>query len=186
MSVLTDVDRVLGVTSPPDLEYLLCAVPGSGLTRFGHAAVRYTLSSGRQVVMNICGVRGKEMVNFLEPSEYLFGVEKFGGACQQGGVYNRAWCGVRVERVERDPHGWRPLHCSCRQVRGWAQCWSQSAFNWGKWHRSSRDALFVQLPGYVCGNIDRPGCDWTYPTQSVCMTVNGIPCERAGSRSPGT
>ncbi len=31
----------------------------------------------------------QEMVNFLDPANYLYGTECFDGAAEQGGVYNR-------------------------------------------------------------------------------------------------
>jgi hypothetical protein len=52
------------------------------------AAVRYTLPNGEQKLMNIVGQPHKEMVNFLDPSEYLYGT-CFDNGAEQGGVYNR-------------------------------------------------------------------------------------------------
>jgi hypothetical protein len=50
--------------------------------------VRYTLPNGEQKLMNIVGQPHKEMVNFLDPSEYLYGT-CFDNGAEQGGVYNR-------------------------------------------------------------------------------------------------
>ncbi len=56
--------------------------------RYPSAAVRYTLPNGEQKLMNIVGQPHKEMVNFLDPSEYLYGT-CFDNGAEQGGVYNR-------------------------------------------------------------------------------------------------
>jgi len=62
-------------------------------------AFSYTLSDGTQRVMNICGVPGKTMVNFVEPSDYMFGTQGFEDRCEQGGIYNRGYCGLRIETL---------------------------------------------------------------------------------------
>eukprot|EP00967_Tisochrysis_lutea_P080136 scaffold109927_cov30-Tisochrysis_lutea.AAC.1 len=56
--------------------------------RFGHCAVRYTTSDGTQRVMNILG--GKQlsgpdtaMVNFADPSDFLYGTDGFDTYAQQ-------------------------------------------------------------------------------------------------------
>jgi len=49
--------------------------------------------------MNICGVPGKTMVNFVEPSDYMFGTQGFEDRCEQGGIYNRGYCGLRIETL---------------------------------------------------------------------------------------
>jgi len=64
--------------------------------------------------MNILGGGGlgktkTRMVNFVEPSAYLFGTSNFETSCQQGGVYNRDFVGVRIERVS-------PVRCFARAV----------------------------------------------------------------------
>lgn len=61
---------------------------GIGYNSFGHAAVRYTLPSGKQVVMNISGKKpGSPMVQFTTPEEYLFST-KFSHATEQRGKKN--------------------------------------------------------------------------------------------------
>jgi len=104
-SILREIDQFLGC-GPPAIEFILVEHTvkpwsiGSSLGRFGHATIRYTLpGEGIQTVMNICGLPGKDMVNFVSPEDYLFGTENFDSSCQQGGIYNRAYCGVRIEKV---------------------------------------------------------------------------------------
>lgn len=111
----------------PDIEYLLCehtvdsTRTGSKLMQFGHAAIRYNLA-GKDTVVNvsccrcslcwrdapdcycpvsqICGVPGRPMVHFMDAKMYLAGTKNFtSGACEQGGMYNRNFCGLRLERV---------------------------------------------------------------------------------------
>jgi hypothetical protein len=84
-SILSDVDDALTGGRPPDLEVLLAdhltAVDSPAaewahtlFLRYGHVSVRYTTSDGRQRVMNILGgVEGADMVNMVEPSDYLYG-----------------------------------------------------------------------------------------------------------------
>lgn len=112
-TILEDIDVALGRDSPPDLEVILTehvAHVSSLLTRFlhravlrfGHVAVRYTTSDGKQRVFNIMGDfddPDAAMVNFVSPKEYIFGTSGFDTYAQQGGVYNRPFVGVRVERV---------------------------------------------------------------------------------------
>lgn len=115
-SVLHEVDRALNPDDPrpPDVEVLLAdhlAYTGNPLSRalhhnliaLGHLLVRYTTSDGKQWVMNILGGdaldRGGRMVNFGRPEDYLYGTAAYDGWCQQGGVYNRDFVGVRIERA---------------------------------------------------------------------------------------
>jgi hypothetical protein len=42
------------------------------------------------------------MVNFVEPAEYMFGTSEMSHKAQQGGIYNRAVVGVRVENLPKD------------------------------------------------------------------------------------
>ena len=109
-SILSDVDDALTGGRPPDLEVLLAdhltAVDSPAaewahtlFLRYGHVSVRYTTSDGRQRVMNILGgVEGADMVNMVEPSDYLYGTHGWDTYAQQGGAYNRDFVGVRVER----------------------------------------------------------------------------------------
>ena len=39
------------------------------------------------------------VVNFMTPEEYFFGNEGWDGANEQGGVYNRAFCGLRIKHA---------------------------------------------------------------------------------------
>jgi len=51
--------------------------------------------------MNIVGGHGdRDMVHFLDPSAYLFGSDTRGN--EQGGIYNRSYAGVRIERLPDD------------------------------------------------------------------------------------
>jgi hypothetical protein len=107
-SVLAEIDRALGVNKPPAVEYIFVepyadfGLPFStyGFSRnpYGHAAVRYTLPNGEQKLMNIVGQPHKEMVNFLDPSDYLYGT-CFDNGAEQGGVYNRTMISVRIEEL---------------------------------------------------------------------------------------
>ena len=65
-----------------------CAPPGGInshylLNRWGHVAVRFTVrnSAGKaeQLVFNIVGRDPENMVNFLHPTEYLFGTDGWTG-----------------------------------------------------------------------------------------------------------
>ena len=50
--------------------------------------------------MNIIGLQGYQMVNWLPPEEFFFGVNfdpKTGN--EQGGVYNRNFASVRIQHV---------------------------------------------------------------------------------------
>ena len=53
------------------------------------------------------------MVNFIEPSKYIYGTADFATSCQQGGAYNRDVIGVRVEHVSevmsKIAKGWATL-----------------------------------------------------------------------------
>ncbi|MES1906831.1 MAG: hypothetical protein MHM6MM_000060 [Cercozoa sp. M6MM] len=111
-SILDDVDKEVHrqrrseTVQPPALEFIFseAALPQQrlhvrNLFRYGHAALRYTLPNGEQKLVNICGLFDKEMVHFLSPSRYLFGTHGFEDRCEQGGIYNRAFCGIRIENV---------------------------------------------------------------------------------------
>jgi hypothetical protein len=107
-SILQEIDEALGVSKPPDIEYIFVepysdfSLAGIGIGRnpYGHAALRYTLPSGEQILMNIVGVPGRQMVNFLDPVEYLYGTGFFEEGAEQRGVYNRTMVSVRIEQVE--------------------------------------------------------------------------------------
>ena len=63
---------------------------------------RYQTSNGKQWVMNIVGKPGRNMVNFMKPTDYLFGNpsenERLGS--EQGGVYERSIVGFRLENYD--------------------------------------------------------------------------------------
>jgi hypothetical protein len=91
-TVLKEVDDLL-TGAPPAIEYLfVCPFRnkeflGIGLgSPYGHAAVRYTLPSGEQRVMNIVkNVDGNKLVNFVDPTEYLYGTRFTEVGAEQGG-----------------------------------------------------------------------------------------------------
>jgi len=126
--ILPQLDKQLGRTRPPAVEYLFVEpytltfsfksffatlfsnknnnnnhkASDTSYNPYGHAAIRYTISTGEQFVMNIVGNTSKEnyrMVNFMEPEGYLFGdphiYEALGN--EQGGVHLRSIIGIRVE-----------------------------------------------------------------------------------------
>jgi len=103
--ILTELDERIGTNKPPSLEYLFCMhamnpdKTSSRWGRFGHAAIRYTLPDGTQRVMNVVGLATQDMINFLTPSQYLFGTQGWGEASEQGGIYNRSFCSVRLESL---------------------------------------------------------------------------------------
>lgn len=104
-SILKEIDDALGVDSPPAIEYIYVTpfpkwkIFGIGFgSPYGHSAVRFTLPSGKQIVMNIVKNKdGKKMVNFVDAAEYFFGVDSFENGAEQGGIYNRTMVGVRIE-----------------------------------------------------------------------------------------
>jgi len=106
-SVLGKIDRALGVQKPPAVEYIFVepsagfGLPfssfGFSLNPYGHDAIRYTLPHGEQKLMNIVGEPHKEMVNFLDPSDFFFDA-CFAGS-EQGGIYNRTMISVRIEEL---------------------------------------------------------------------------------------
>ena len=122
-SILPLVNRALGRSRPPAVEFLVAAaVRGSAQVPWprrllgnpcGHALVAYRLpgqQKGRpeqQVVMNIVNPghasnpSSVHIVNFLSLEEMLFGIGDTDGACgsEQGGVYNRAFTGLRIEEL---------------------------------------------------------------------------------------
>jgi len=112
-TILSEIDRSLGVTKPPAIEFIFVepyasmkVMPGVGLSRnpYGHAAIRYTLPDGTQKVMNIVGfpTEKSQMVNFVPPEEYFFGTSQFFEGCEQMGVYNRSFVSVRIENYPAD------------------------------------------------------------------------------------
>ncbi|KAL3914390.1 MAG: hypothetical protein SGARI_000149 [Bacillariaceae sp.] len=110
--ILQDVNKALGVSKPPDIEILLadhiCSKHSKlstwihlHLIRFGHVAIKYRTSDGKEQVMNINGDFSSDpdakMVYFIDPATYLFGTDPV--LSPQGGVYNRPFVGVRIENV---------------------------------------------------------------------------------------
>eukprot|EP00811_Abedinium_folium_P033659 NODE_6606_length_1656_cov_3.844997.p1 GENE.NODE_6606_length_1656_cov_3.844997~~NODE_6606_length_1656_cov_3.844997.p1 ORF type:complete len:400 (+),score=72.21 NODE_6606_length_1656_cov_3.844997:88-1287(+) len=107
-TVLSEVDHVLGVSRPPALqvifaEHHLQAGFSSNFGRFGHIAMSYRRPDGSQrvvnVLNNITSRPGCELVHSCSPAEYFFGTKDFDGNFEQGGVYNRAFCCVRLEEL---------------------------------------------------------------------------------------
>eukprot|EP00992_Anisonema_acinus_P007317 TRINITY_DN3055_c0_g1_i1.p1 TRINITY_DN3055_c0_g1~~TRINITY_DN3055_c0_g1_i1.p1 ORF type:complete len:265 (+),score=42.24 TRINITY_DN3055_c0_g1_i1:67-861(+) len=107
-SILANVDKCCRPTdpAPPAVEYLL--VEAAGRNPFGHAAVCYTHPDTQErIVMNVVNnnhdaTKEAALINFLPLDEYLFGVDPvMAPRGEQGGVYQRNVCGVRVERLPR-------------------------------------------------------------------------------------
>lgn len=62
---------------------------GFSFNGFGHSAVRFRFEDGKDITMNIEGKDdNKNMVNFYETKDYLFGLKCTDNG-SQGGVYNR-------------------------------------------------------------------------------------------------
>jgi hypothetical protein len=107
-TVLNELDAALN-KKKPKIEYLFFK-PTPHITlpfgysisynSYGHAAVRYQLPDGRDIVMNIEGKdpNGKNMVHFYDAEEYLFGLDKQEHSSQLG-LYNRDIATVRVYDV---------------------------------------------------------------------------------------
>mmetsp|Transcript_1189 Transcript_1189/g.5030 ORF Transcript_1189/g.5030 Transcript_1189/m.5030 type:complete len:260 (+) Transcript_1189:59-838(+) len=122
-SILAEVDLAIarlsnaGATSgrPPDVEVLFTEhkayrgnllgwIAHHLLFRFGHGLIRYTLPDGRQFCMNILGgeglhLPGGQLVNLSNPQDYLYGTYHYDTGNQQGGLYNGAMVGVRIEKA---------------------------------------------------------------------------------------
>mmetsp|Transcript_36406 Transcript_36406/g.90597 ORF Transcript_36406/g.90597 Transcript_36406/m.90597 type:complete len:485 (+) Transcript_36406:49-1503(+) len=110
-TVFDAIDEALGVSKPPDIEVILTDHmvdmnnPVSkflhmNVLRFGHIAIRYTTSDGKQRVMNIMGdftQPDATLINFVDPPDYFYGTDP--KIAQQGGVYSRPFVGVRIENA---------------------------------------------------------------------------------------
>lgn len=125
-SILSEIDACLNSTTP-DIEYILADSQiklneegqklgilnniASFFGRCGHAAIRYkyypdsneNTNQYQDIVMNIVGPKVKDcaMVNFISTQEYLFGTAKLDKECEQGGIYNRRFYGIRLENVPK-------------------------------------------------------------------------------------
>ncbi|KAJ3043456.1 hypothetical protein HDV00_005154, partial [Rhizophlyctis rosea] len=105
-SILPAIDTALGQSAPPSVEYIFVEPYtskvvfqhfGIGVRPFGHSAVRYTLPDGRQYLINITKKTGCKLVEFLDPTEWLYGISETNR--EQGGVYTRHIIGLRIEKV---------------------------------------------------------------------------------------
>lgn len=112
-TILDDIDKALGCTKPPDIEFLFVetfpkiTIFGFDIPSlpFGHAVVRYTYK-GEQKIMNIIGYNSKyPMVNFSHPEDYLFGRDD-NLPNPQGGIYNRQFVSVRFEKYDPQKIEW--------------------------------------------------------------------------------
>ena len=125
-TILDEINQSIGCDSNPDLEIILAEATlktnvslitsiASFFGRFGHIAVRYRLPKGNStlfrenkdnttddIVMNIVGLSDRSMVNFLDANEYFFGINKFTSSNEQGGIYNRHFYGLRIEKLNED------------------------------------------------------------------------------------
>jgi len=109
-TILAQIDQLCSKGKPPAVEYIFVepafradhSAKALRIFGFGHAVIKYLLD-GKQRVMNIVGVSSNksskadlELVNFLSPQEYLFGLSSDTlRKSEQGGVYNRAMVGIR-------------------------------------------------------------------------------------------
>lgn len=114
-TILNEIDHALGVAKPPALEYIYVqpAVAfrfsrnsASSQNPYGHAAIRYSFRSEdgkgyEQYVMNVVGLATHPLINFLSPEDYLYGDPATPGS-EQGGAYNRAIMGIRIEEWPDD------------------------------------------------------------------------------------
>ena len=118
-TLLKEIDHALGMSQPPALEMIWVRPfpmvkilnKGLGTNPFGHTLVRYTMPDGTQKIMNIVGVKGHQMVNFVKPEDYLYSTHGFilasdkgkpdyqNRAEEQGGVYNRGMVSLRIEKL---------------------------------------------------------------------------------------
>lgn len=105
-SILDEIDNAIGCKSK--IEYILVRptsvirLPfgyGLAFNGYGHAALRYRLPNGKDIVMNIEGKKdGRNMVKFYSPEEYFFGLHQDNKA-EQLGIYNRDMITIRVHNV---------------------------------------------------------------------------------------
>ena len=135
--IFADIDRALGVSKPPDIEVILTDHMTNlnnslgkflhlNIMRFGHIAIRYTTSDGKQHVMNIMGDftdPDSTLINFFEPSEYFYGTDP--KVAQQGGVYSRPFVGVRIENAA--PGATDALHAYYKAVSKASEIGSDAA-----------------------------------------------------------
>eukprot|EP01012_Entosiphon_sulcatum_P011570 TRINITY_DN17073_c0_g1_i1.p1 TRINITY_DN17073_c0_g1~~TRINITY_DN17073_c0_g1_i1.p1 ORF type:complete len:346 (+),score=86.60 TRINITY_DN17073_c0_g1_i1:36-1073(+) len=157
--ILPQVDRMLRADGrPPAVEVIFAEAVTNSLWRtlfsFGHLSVAYRMpGTGERRVMNIVGLPGFEMVNFVNLSDYLFGTTGW-EKTEQGGVYNRNFVGVRVEELaDSDILAMDHLFQSIRyeSVSGRAK------FNIDGGHIKAMLSYFVPEAGNSYGNCAR----WT-------------------------
>eukprot|EP01084_Bolivina_argentea_P276869 472518_1 len=117
--ILSEIDKSLNCEAP-DIEFIFAESvikSNSGtfnkiktfLGRFGHSAIRYKyypdINDNRyqDIVMNIVGnnANGTTMINFIPTKEYFFGTNAFDKECEQGGIYNRTFYGLRIQNVSK-------------------------------------------------------------------------------------
>jgi len=117
-TILDEIDQVLGKKSPPALEYIYVESnfkalfseaifpfynSGSAANPYGHSALRYTLKDGSSWVANISGSPNSQLLTLSKANNYIFGRSE-----EQGGVYQRAMRGFRIENVP--PEGIEKVH----------------------------------------------------------------------------
>lgn len=108
-TVLGELDRLLNKGEPPDLELIfilpfpnrtLFGKPLAYTNPFGHVALRYRLAPSQEtVVVNVIGFESPQMVNFVKPEDFFFGTHGWHVGNEQGGIYNRNFVSLRIERV---------------------------------------------------------------------------------------
>ena len=194
-TILKEIDDALQVEKPPSIEYIFVQpfsqfhlpLPfskkkyGFHFNTFGHSAVRYTLddngtegTSVTEYVMNIEAQEGsRDMVNFRDPKEFLFG-----DSGPQGGVHNREMVGIRIENVDREKV--REMHEYFLRVqedsrRGRNKFWIAPAIFHNFLHRLS-NSLFVQYGNcarWTSKGLQKAGVvsNYTYWPKSVFIDM---------------
>ena len=124
-----DIEIILADATIKNQEKSLIKRIGAFIGRFGHIAIRYRIpsdmlttnihdpncsnhdrSSGAErawaadsdVVMNIVGLSGSQMVNFIESKDYFFEMNNINTGNEQGGIYNRHFYSLRIENVNKN------------------------------------------------------------------------------------
>ncbi len=103
MTILNQVD-VLAKSTGPYVEYIFTKPRWnlSLVNPYGHSAIRYTLSSGDSVIMNVSGHRklSPNLIYFFNPQKYLF-TNQTGEGNDQGGIHNRGFISIRINHVKQ-------------------------------------------------------------------------------------
>lgn len=80
------------------------------LNPYGHSCVRYSYTTNHEnntidenntninKVMNIVGLKNHNLVNFINPTNYMFSGKDIGN--EQGGILNRSFISIRIDNVD--------------------------------------------------------------------------------------